>query len=324
MGIDEFHIPSELLDRMKEMGCIIDWAPQEDVLAQRAIGAFFTHSGWNSTMESLVEGVPMICWPHSYDQQVNSRFSGEVWKVGIDIKDTQDRLIVEKVVRDAMSMKRDLYTQSASAWKILAKESISKTGVSSKSFARLVDDIRAFSSSMKHSSIGQSYVDCNNEGAEFVEATVDATLSSFLQDSQYEDLDEFFPCSHLWSKSTLREKSEKVIPLAVQVNHFECGGVAVAASLSHKIADGYNTIDVQEHQRTIDGAYICTSMCRYPVYDIDFEWGKPVRASIAGKVGKNSFLLMDTASGDGIEVLVCLRKEDMAIFQSDPELLAFC
>ncbi|GJX03130.1 acylsugar acyltransferase 3-like protein [Tanacetum coccineum] len=56
-----------------------------------------------------------------------------------------------------------------------------------------------------------------------------------------------------------------------------------------------DTIDVQEHQRTIDGAYICTSMCRYLLYDIDFGLGKPVQASIAGKVGKNSFLLMDTA-----------------------------
>ncbi|GKF06662.1 acylsugar acyltransferase 3-like protein, partial [Tanacetum coccineum] len=79
----------------------------------------------------------------------------------------------------------------------------------------------------RHSSIGASYVDCNNEGAEFVEATVDTTLSSFLQDSQHEDLDQFFPCSHLWSKSTRREKSEKVIPLAVQVSHFESGGVLI-------------------------------------------------------------------------------------------------
>ncbi|GJW64700.1 7-deoxyloganetic acid glucosyltransferase-like protein [Tanacetum coccineum] len=268
-GIDEFHVPSELLDRTKKMGFIIDWAPQEDVLAHRAIGAFFTHSGWNSTMESLVEGVPMICWPHSYDQQVNSRFAGEVWKVGIDIKDTQARLIVEEAVRDVMSMKRDLYTQSASAWKILAKESISETGSSSKSFARLVDDIRALSSSMKHSSIGASYVDCNNEGAEFVEATVDTTLSSFLQDSQHEDLDQFFPCSHLWSKSTRREKSEKVIPLAVQVSHFESGGVLIPNLNLEKLRN------LEEHYiyegRVVFDNFTDLRYVRYLFHFVEFE-----------------------------------------------------
>ncbi|KAJ9553658.1 hypothetical protein OSB04_017703 [Centaurea solstitialis] len=81
-GFDESSVPSELLERTKEMGCIVDWAPQEKVLAHGAIGAFFTHSGWNSTLESIVEGVPMICWPCFADQQVNSRFVGEVWKVG--------------------------------------------------------------------------------------------------------------------------------------------------------------------------------------------------------------------------------------------------
>jgi UDP:flavonoid glycosyltransferase YjiC (YdhE family) len=47
-------------------------------------------------------GVPMICWPFYTDQQVNSRFVGEVWKVGIDIKDTSNRYIVEKAIRDVM------------------------------------------------------------------------------------------------------------------------------------------------------------------------------------------------------------------------------
>ena len=148
-GYDESHVPSDLLDHTKEMGCIVDWAPQEDVLAHQAVGAFMTHSGWNSTMESIAVGVPMICWPYFYDQQVISRFVGEVWKVGVDIKDTCDRLIVEKAIRDVMDKKRDIFTQSAILWENLAKESISEAGSSSKSLARLVADIISMSSIVK-------------------------------------------------------------------------------------------------------------------------------------------------------------------------------
>ncbi|KAL7588850.1 hypothetical protein Lser_V15G36172 [Lactuca serriola] len=146
---DESQIPIQLLERTKEIGCIVDWAPQEDVLAHPAVGGFLTHSGWNSTIESIVEGVPMICWPYFVDQQVNSRFVGEVWKLGIDMKDTCDRFIVEKAVKDVMGTRRDMFIQCADGWANLAKESIAEMGSSSMSLSRLIDDIKAMSSTTK-------------------------------------------------------------------------------------------------------------------------------------------------------------------------------
>lgn len=148
-GFDESLVPSELLERTKEMGCIVDWAPQEEVLAHGAVGAFLTHSGWNSTIESIMEGVPMICWPYFVDQQVNSRFVGEVWKVGVDMKDSCDRLIVEKAVRDVMETSRDMFAKSANNWANLAKKSITEKGSSSLSLDRLIDDIKTMSSTIK-------------------------------------------------------------------------------------------------------------------------------------------------------------------------------
>ncbi|KAD2805149.1 hypothetical protein E3N88_38526 [Mikania micrantha] len=144
-GYDESRVPSELLARTKEIGCIVEWAPQEDVLAHQAIGGFLTHSGWNSTMESIAACIPMVCWPYFVDQLVNSRFVGEVWKMGVDMKDTCDRLIVEKAVRDIMDSKPNVFTQSLNNWEILAKESITKTGSSSISLNRLIDDILSMS-----------------------------------------------------------------------------------------------------------------------------------------------------------------------------------
>ncbi|KAJ4822345.1 hypothetical protein Tsubulata_029768, partial [Turnera subulata] len=74
---------------------------------------FFTHSGWNSTLESIVAGVPMICWPFFADQQRNSRFVSEVWKLGLDMKDVCDRKIVEKMVNDLMVERREELFASA-------------------------------------------------------------------------------------------------------------------------------------------------------------------------------------------------------------------
>ncbi|KAI7726677.1 LOW QUALITY PROTEIN: hypothetical protein M8C21_000654, partial [Ambrosia artemisiifolia] len=141
-GYDESRVPVELLERTKEIEFIVEWAPQEDVLAHLSIGGFLTHCGWNSTIESIVEGVPMACWPYHVDQQMNSRFVAEVWKTGVDMKDTCDRLLA---VRDIMDSKDNAVTQSANIWASLAKESITKTGSSSIHLGRLIDDILAMS-----------------------------------------------------------------------------------------------------------------------------------------------------------------------------------
>uniref|UniRef100_A0A2N9JAI7 Glycosyltransferase n=1 Tax=Fagus sylvatica TaxID=28930 RepID=A0A2N9JAI7_FAGSY len=108
----EGHIPVELVEGTKDRGCMVGWAPQEEVLTHQAVGGFLTHSGWNSILESIVAGVPMICWPYFADQQVNSRFVSEVWKLGMDMKDVCDRVIVEKMVNDLMGERREEFVKS--------------------------------------------------------------------------------------------------------------------------------------------------------------------------------------------------------------------
>ncbi|CAN6203485.1 unnamed protein product [Urochloa humidicola] len=66
-------------------GVVVAWAPQEEVLAHAAVGAFWTHCGWNSTLEAACAGVPMLCRPCFGDQRGNARYVDHVWRVGIEL-----------------------------------------------------------------------------------------------------------------------------------------------------------------------------------------------------------------------------------------------
>ncbi|KAL0545896.1 hypothetical protein IC582_015793 [Cucumis melo] len=65
-------LPEGFLDRTASVGKIIGWAPQVEILAHPSIGGFVSHCGWNSTLESLWYGVPMVAWPMYAEQQLNA------------------------------------------------------------------------------------------------------------------------------------------------------------------------------------------------------------------------------------------------------------
>ncbi|XP_039138153.1 zeatin O-glucosyltransferase-like [Dioscorea cayenensis subsp. rotundata] len=88
-------LPPGYEERLKGVGMVVrDWVPQLEILAHKAIGAFMSHCGWNSCMESLSFGVPILAWPMHSDQPRNAMCVSEYLKVGFMVRDWEHRMEV--------------------------------------------------------------------------------------------------------------------------------------------------------------------------------------------------------------------------------------
>jgi hydroquinone glucosyltransferase len=79
-------LPKEFLVRTKEKGMVVrNWAPQGAILSHDSVGGFVTHCGWNSVLEAICMGVPMIAWPLYAEQKMNRSIMIEEMKVALKL-----------------------------------------------------------------------------------------------------------------------------------------------------------------------------------------------------------------------------------------------
>ncbi|XP_058191459.1 scopoletin glucosyltransferase-like [Rhododendron vialii] len=79
-------LPDGFEKRLEGKGFIIrGWAPQVLILDHKAVGGFMTHCGWNSLLEGVTAGVPLIAWPLFAEQFYNEKLVTDILRVGIGV-----------------------------------------------------------------------------------------------------------------------------------------------------------------------------------------------------------------------------------------------
>ena len=139
-GPETSKLPKSFVSKVKEneeRGLIVAWCPQLEVLAHPAVGCFVTHCGWNSTMEGLGIGVPMVAMPQWSDQLINAKYIEDVWRVGVrarpDVEGVVSKDEVERCVRQVMDGENSKeYMENAINWKEKTKRAMSEGGSSDR------------------------------------------------------------------------------------------------------------------------------------------------------------------------------------------------
>ncbi|KAL2920776.1 UDP-glycosyltransferase 74F2 [Bienertia sinuspersici] len=140
---EEGKLPKDFANEVAAKGLIVRWSPQLEVLASEAVGCFFTHCGWNSTLEALVLGVPMIGMPQWTDQPTDAKLIEDVWKVGVRVKVNEDGIVKSEEILNCINEvmigeRREELIENANRWKDLIKKAMSSGGSSDKNIDEFV------------------------------------------------------------------------------------------------------------------------------------------------------------------------------------------
>ncbi|CAA0807337.1 UDP-glycosyltransferase 85A2 [Striga hermonthica] len=139
---DRAVLPEEYSEEVSGRAMMVGWCSQEHVLAHPAVGGFLTHSGWNSTIEGVSEGVPMISWPFFAEQQTNCRYVCRDWGMGVEIEGEVRREKVAELVKLLMEGEKGKeMRKKAAEWKEKARSAAWPGGSSYENLELLIDDV---------------------------------------------------------------------------------------------------------------------------------------------------------------------------------------
>ncbi|XP_059314001.1 scopoletin glucosyltransferase-like [Lycium ferocissimum] len=153
-------MPEGFEEKLEGRGLIIKgWAPQLLILDHAAIGGFVTHCGWNSLLEGVTAGVPMVTWPLSAEQFFNEKLLVEILKIGVPVgaeawsQRTDSRVAINReniqraVTKLMVGQEAAEMRTRAAALGNLAKMAVEKGGSSDNSLVSLLEELRKRKSS---------------------------------------------------------------------------------------------------------------------------------------------------------------------------------
>ncbi|KAK4412724.1 UDP-glycosyltransferase 74E2 [Sesamum alatum] len=142
-------LPKNFSEETSEKGLIVSWCQQLEVLAHHAVGCFVTHCGWNSTLEGLSLGVPMVAMPQWTDQSTNAKFVVDVWRVGVWARADETGLVREgeicRCIEHVMEGDGEEIRGNANKWKEMAREAVDEGGSSDRNIGEFVSTLMSCS-----------------------------------------------------------------------------------------------------------------------------------------------------------------------------------
>ncbi|XP_059448245.1 flavonol 7-O-beta-glucosyltransferase UGT74F1-like [Corylus avellana] len=135
---EEEKLPENFVDEIGEKGLVVEWSRQVEVLSS---------GGWNSTLEALCLGVPLVVIPQWTDQTTNAKFVEDVWKVGVRIVEVDENGVVgreeiQSCIKEVMEGERGKeMKENAKKWSHLAIEAVSEGGTSDKNIEEFVSKL---------------------------------------------------------------------------------------------------------------------------------------------------------------------------------------
>ncbi|KAL2530983.1 UDP-glycosyltransferase 75C1 [Forsythia ovata] len=132
---------------VEKKGMIVPWCSQLEVLSHPSVGCFLTHSGWNSCIESLVSGVPVVAFPQWADQPTNAKLLQDFWKTGLRFAATDGGIVMADEVARCLEIvmgggeRGEDMRKQAQQWKILAKDAVKEGGSSNVNLKVFMDQI---------------------------------------------------------------------------------------------------------------------------------------------------------------------------------------
>ncbi|KAK8626899.1 hypothetical protein V6N13_134529 [Hibiscus sabdariffa] len=157
-GLPVHVLPDGFLEKVGDIGKIVQWSPQEKVLTHPSVSCFVSHCGWNSTMEALSCGVPIVAFPQWGDQVTDAVYLVDVFKTGVRMcrGAAENRIIpkeeVEKCFVEATTgPKASELKSNALKWKAAAEAAVADGGSSERNIQAFIDEVkRRCSSTVTH------------------------------------------------------------------------------------------------------------------------------------------------------------------------------